>query len=280
MAGNVNQSSGITDDEFISIAETAAQNALAAQLAAEAAQAAAEQALADTLAALAAQTLGDHADVTITTPAVGDVLSFDGANWIDATLSTDALADINITGITDGQGVAWNASAIPNARLEPVDLLQAADFVAIAGDTMTGDLILNGAPTVADQAATKQYVDDQFTTTAPYDIGVFFDGVPGDGEDILKFVCVRDFFLLQNLPNSRAVAGVAATAITTFDLQRNGASIGSIQWAAAATTATFTLAANENFSAGDVLSIVGPTPADATLEDISITLVGNLGTSA
>jgi microcystin-dependent protein len=40
-----------------------------------------------------------------------------------------------------------------------------ATKVSIAGSTMTGGLILSGAPTVALQAATKQYVDDSVTFT-------------------------------------------------------------------------------------------------------------------
>ena len=36
-----------------------------------------------------------------------------------------------------------------------------ARYVNITGDTMTGDLILNGAPTAANQAATRQFVLDQ-----------------------------------------------------------------------------------------------------------------------
>ncbi len=277
MTGNVSMAGASPDEEFISIAEQAAQAALAAQAAAEAAQTAAEQARDDTLAALGNQQIGQHQDTTFTSLAANELMVRNAGNtaWINAVLTTALVGDIDLSGITNGQGVAWNGSV-----LAPVNLADTSGFLPLTGGTLTGALELAGNPATALQAAPKQYVDDLFSTSAPYDVGVFFDGVPGDAEDILKFVAVRDFFLLQNLPNSRAVAGVAATAITTFDLQRNGASIGSIQWAAAATTATFTLAANENFSAGDVLSIVGPTPADGTLEDISITLVGNLGASA
>lgn len=41
------------------------------------------------------------------------------------------------------------------------------DFVLISGSTMTGDLILNGDPTVALQAATKQYVDSLAAGLSP-----------------------------------------------------------------------------------------------------------------
>ena len=41
-----------------------------------------------------------------------------------------------------------------------------ADFVDIAGDTMTGDLTLPGDPTVNLHAATKQYVDTGLGTKA------------------------------------------------------------------------------------------------------------------
>ena len=271
---NASQVGGVADDVFISRAETAAQLAEQASADAAAAQAAAEAARDTTLAALAAQVMNDHADVNAPSPSVGSFLRYIGGNWIDSVAVMADLDNVDDTGITVGQVLAWNDVA---SEYQPQDVAAISGALRLTGGTLTGSLILDADPVVALEAATKAYVDAQFSTSAPYDIGVFFDGVPSDGDDILRFVSVRDYWLAQDLPTSAAVARVAATAQTDFDIQRNGVSIGTIRWAAAATTATFIFAANVQFNADDTLEIIAPTPADSTLEDLQITLVGRLG---
>jgi len=65
---------------------------------------------------------------------------------------------------------------------------------------------------------------------------------------------------------------VAATASATFTMLKNGISFGTINFAAAANTATFTVAADTTFDVGDRLTITAPSPADATLADVFMTL--------
>jgi hypothetical protein len=76
------------------------------------------------------------------------------------------------------------------------------------------------------------------------------------------------------LTGSVASAGTAATGSTTFDLQKGTTSFGTVVFSAAGTTGTFTSASGATFAAGDVLRIVAPATADATLADISISLMG------
>ncbi len=261
--------SGTPDDEYTSDAQAAAQAAADAQAAAEAAQAAAEAALAATLAALAAQVMDDHADVNSAGAAGGEFLRFSGGNWINDTAALDDLSDTsvaapNVSDVLQFVGGVWTAQP-----------LVALGFLPLSGGTLTGTLTLDASPNNPLEAATKQYVDG---IAAPYDVGVYFDGKPGADEDVLKFVAVRSFFLAAALPLSAATATVAATGITTFNIQRDGVNIGTLQWAALATDATFTLASDEQFLTGEVLGIVAATVPDATLEDISITLNANLGT--
>jgi hypothetical protein len=280
---NVSQVGGTTDDVFISRAENAAVLAEEAQAAAEAAQAAAEAALAATQAALAAQTLDDHADVSVPAPSDGQVLTFDSGSGNsvaddlppgsdDSQLSQ--LSDVDTSGASDGDLFAFDSGAGEWQPLDPASL----PLLPLAGGTMTGAIVLPGAPTTPLQAATKAYVDTRFVTVNPYDVAVFFDGVPGADADILRFVAGRAFFFPLTLPNSAAHARVAATAAYSLDIRRNGVSIGSIDWAVGANAATFTFASNQQFTAGDRLSIVAPSTPDATLEDIGITLAGTIGT--
>ena len=268
---NVSQVGNVPDDVFISRAESAAQLAEDAAALAAAAQAAAEQALADTLAALAAQTLGDHADTTFGALAVDDNIQWNGSAWINAPSTFASHADVDLTGLATDDVAQYNGS-----QWVPVSLAAAAGAVPLAGGTMSGLLILSGPPTVADGAATKAYVDGLAGLTPPYDIGVFFNGVPGDSEDILRFKCVRAFRLFAGLSNSRAEALVAATAATTVSIRRNGVQVGTVNWAMGATDATFTLAADVDYAQDDTLELIAQATADATLEDISITLIGNL----
>lgn len=107
-----------------------------------------------------------------------------------------------------------------------------------------------------------------------FDIGAFFGGLPADNALLLKFVAVRAFTLPQDLTGSRAHSEVAANATADFDLQKNGSSIGTMSFAGAATTATFTHSSATSFAVGDRFHIIAPTPQDANLADIAATFLG------
>jgi hypothetical protein len=76
--------------------------------------------------------------------------------------------------------------------------------------------------------------------------------------------------------SARAYAGVIATAGTVLGFHRNGSPIGTITFGIGASTGTFATAGGgaETFAAGDRLAIINQNPADATLADLSITLLG------
>jgi hypothetical protein len=76
------------------------------------------------------------------------------------------------------------------------------------------------------------------------------------------------------LAGSYGRAQTAATNLTSYSIQRNGTPVGAMNFAAAATLATFTMAAATAFSAGDLLSVVGPASPDPTLAGLAWTLVG------
>jgi hypothetical protein len=69
-------------------------------------------------------------------------------------------------------------------------------------------------------------------------------------------------------------AGTPPTAQADLDVQKNGASIGTITFAASANTATFAFASEAAFTAGDRLTVLAPGSQDASLADISITFKG------
>ena len=53
---------------------------------------------------------------------------------------------------------------------------------------------------------------------------------------------------------------------------KNGISFGTFNFAAATSNATFTVATDTTFDVGDRLTITAPSPGDATLADVFVTL--------
>jgi hypothetical protein len=111
--------------------------------------------------------------------------------------------------------------------------------------------------------------------TNVYDLAFFVAGSPVDDEIVGSFVAVRAVTLADDFAGSLAQAGTAATAETVFIVNVNGAPVGTVTFAAAGTVGTLvTTGGAVALVAGDVLSLVAPAVADATIADIAITLLG------
>jgi len=70
------------------------------------------------------ENLGDLSDVTVTTPTSGQVLSYNGANWVNSAASSGSLAglsDVTITAAANGDYLRYNGSAWVDATLAVVD---------------------------------------------------------------------------------------------------------------------------------------------------------------
>jgi hypothetical protein len=102
------------------------------------------------------------------------------------------------------------------------------------------------------------------------------EGTPGASEVLLRAVLARRTRLAANFATSRGHAGIAATAQTDFDVQRNGTSIGTVRFPAGSATATFIAASAVTCEPGDRLTVVAPATPDATLANIAVTLAGAL----
>jgi hypothetical protein len=115
-----------------------------------------------------------------------------------------------------------------------------------------------------------------FTTaaTGSYDLGLTWSGTLPASQVLLRYPFPRAVDFPAGLTGSQGRAAVAATALTTLDLRKNGTSVGSVQWAAAGTTATFVMASATSFAVGDVLTVHAPASADATLADLGLALAG------
>ena len=145
---------------------------------------------------------------------------------------------------------------------------------------VTKQYVDDGLATKADAATTytKTEVDDKVGTAAAqiYDIGGFSQGKPDASSSLFRLVAPRAFSLPQNLTGSIAKSGTAATGSTIFTLKKNGTQIGTMTFAASGSTATFSFASAVSVAIGDIIDMVAPATQDATLSDISVTLVATL----
>jgi hypothetical protein len=108
----------------------------------------------------------------------------------------------------------------------------------------------------------------------PYDVGGSYAGVPTASLVLARYPFPRTVVFPAGLTNSQGVAGTAATAQTDFDIKKNGSSVGTMRFAAAGTTASFIMASQTSFAAGDILTLVAPASPDATLANIGFALAG------
>ena len=109
--------------------------------------------------------------------------------------------------------------------------------------------------------------------------GSVFPTTPDEGELFSKqgdgFYCYENssWKKISTLANGQAKAAVAATGSSVFVIVKNGTQVGTITFAASSVTATISIASNVLFAIGDVITIVAPATADATLSDVDFTLV-------
>lgn len=114
----------------------------------------------------------------------------------------------------------------------------------------------------------------------PYDMPMYYKGVPLNGGIMARINIVRNASLPQDLVGSRASAEVAATEATTLFIKRGtdlatATTIGTITFAAGSKVGTFTFASEVTLTTADTLYLVNANSADATLADISVTLMSH-----
>src|SRR6516225_3436015 len=102
-----------------------------------------------------------------------------------------------------------------------------------------------------------------------------YTGLPTANLVVQRYVFAGTVMFAAGLTGSQGTAGVAATAATTYSIRKNGSNVGTMVFAAGATTATFTMASATTFMAGDVVTMVAPASPDATLANLARTLVGS-----
>ena len=101
-----------------------------------------------------------------------------------------------------------------------------------------------------------------------------YTGKPPANLVLQSFVFASSVIFPVGLSGSRGTAASAANAVTTFNIQKNGTIVGTMAFAASAGMAIFSMSSATVFTAGDVLAVVAPATADATLANLAWTLMG------
>jgi len=114
-------------------------------------------------------------------------------------------------------------------------------------------------------------------TTQPYDIVAYYENAPDPNQIMTAIKFTRPVIFSEDFDGSQSFSETAAAATTIFDVTKNGSSVGSIVFAASASVGTFSTSASGDvtFNVGDTLKIIAPSPADANLTGVGITLKGS-----
>ena len=103
-----------------------------------------------------------------------------------------------------------------------------------------------------------------------------WSGSPAASQVVERYIFATPVTFPVGLGGSYGTAAIAATAPASFAIKQNGSAVGTMDFAAGATGASFTMATQTIFIAGDVLTIVAPAVPDATLANLAWTLSGTL----
>jgi len=190
----------------------------------------------------------------------------------------DIATDVSDVLTTDefGDNMAF---IIPNANTGAVSLTVPASYpriFAVVNESAFEVTVIKGLTSLVIEASNSElfYADDTAdglvrATPTEEDIvrsimvNVYAEGSYSAGEVVGLYSFIDSGNIPTGFTNSIFKLDTATTGAVSFDVQKNGVSIGTIDFAAAATSATFT-GGNADFLEGDVLAIVAPNPADGT----------------
>lgn len=188
------------------------------------------------------------------------------------------------TTVSDIAGISGAGTVTSVALSAPAEFSVSGSPVTTSGTltlakaSQNANLVYAGPTTGAADAPTFRALvaGDLPSGTTVWDAHAFYPGVPSASAIIMRIPTARAVSFAANFAGSYGVASVAATGSTVFDVTKNGSSIGSITFAAAATTATFTTSGGsaQTLAAGDVLAIIAPATPDATLANVGFALAG------
>lgn len=106
-----------------------------------------------------------------------------------------------------------------------------------------------------------------------YDLHNFGNGKPNVNEVLGRMISVRSFTIPVNCVGSYAFCTTAPTAAFSISILKNGVQVGTISFAAGATSGTFALATAVTYNPGDQFALrCVPATQDATFSDPVISI--------
>ena len=119
-------------------------------------------------------------------------------------------------------------------------------------------------------------IDGNYPITAwtAFDFAFQCVGTIDPAQIVGEWTLTRPVRLAANLQGSVAVCRTAPSSAAVLDFRVDGASAGSITFAIGTSTGSFTYIGQTTLPAGARIRIVGPSPADATMEGLAIRLLG------
>jgi len=139
----------------------------------------------------------------------------------------------------------------------------------------SANLVGGGAQSLASVPAYTYTVTGSGRASVTTTVSGSYTGSPTASLVIQRYVFADTVTFPAGLTGSQGTAGVTATATATYSIRKNGMAAGTMVFAAGALAATFTMTLATTYLAGDILTIVAPASADATLANIAWTLVGS-----
>ncbi|MEO0624071.1 MAG: hypothetical protein AAF183_17865 [Pseudomonadota bacterium] len=110
-----------------------------------------------------------------------------------------------------------------------------------------------------------------------YDVGFSFEGAPTAAQKLGSHTFTRSVTFPADFAGSQGRVDTNPAVVTAIDVRRNGASIGTITIATDGTVSFATVgAAVISTTAGQLLSLHGPSPADANLVGLHVTFAGSI----
>lgn len=112
--------------------------------------------------------------------------------------------------------------------------------------------------------------------SSAYDFGLAFGGTPLTNEIMGRVTVPREVTVAANLTGSAGHVGANPTADFDIDMKSNGASVGTISFDTAGVAAFASAGGLEVvIPAGSIVTFVAQTTVDATISDITITILGD-----
>ena len=205
----------------------------------------------------------------------GQFLKWDNgtSKWVASAIpgGVTTLAGLSDVNVSEGSGINGYALTWNNSTSKWVATSISGGASALSG---LSDVNVTEGSTIDGANLQWKNADGKWEAVKPpYKVGFFFTSTPASSETLLMHVCAAAFSLSINFAGSQGYVGTNPTSSATLTVKKNGSSIGTIGISTSGVV-TFSAGSATSFAAGDLISVVAPSTADATLANCAFTLLG------